>query len=253
MVKIKSAKLYNGKVQIDFYPNSHRYKKHGERNWLISVTTATGMLDKSRVLINWAVGLAKTFMYDQLDTLAKTDSKELIESLIDKACLQHQEKKTKAATSGTAVHEWAEAYINGEDPALPKDKKVLNGVMAFMKWVKDSKIKFSACEKLVYSKKHDYVGLMDAVGKIKGKNYVIDFKTSKYIYNEHRYQTSAYLMADEEESGVKYDGIYLVKFDKETGEFEPHLFDSREDIDKDFEAFMGLLAVKKREKELTKW
>jgi len=253
MAEIKTAKLYNDKIQIDFYPNSHRYKKHGERSYLISVTTATGMLDKSRVLINWAVGLVKDFLYEQADTLAKTDSRELVESLIDKACVQHTEKKTKAGASGTAVHEWAEAFINGEDPALPKDKNVLNGVTAFMKWVGENKIKFTACEKLVYSKKLDYVGLMDASGKIKGKNYVIDFKTSKYIYNEHRYQTAAYLMADEEESGVKYDGIYLVKFDKETGEFEPHLFDSREDIDKDFEAFKGLLAVKKREKELTKW
>jgi hypothetical protein len=50
--------VYNGEVSIEFFPDSHRYRKIGERSYLISVTTATGIIDKSRPLILWALGLA---------------------------------------------------------------------------------------------------------------------------------------------------------------------------------------------------
>src|SRR3990172_6993113 len=175
MANVKTASLYGGKVHIDFYPDSHRYKKQGESNYLISVTTACGMLDKSRVLIKWATGLAKDFLLGQLKDIAKTTNEEIIQGLIERACGLHEERKQKAADIGTQVHEWAEKHIAGEKPPLPKDKNVLNGVMAFLKWLEENKIKFIASEKLVYSKKYDYVGLMDAAAIIKSKRYVIDF------------------------------------------------------------------------------
>lgn len=253
MATKKTAELYNGKVVIDFTPETHRYQLKGQKTYLVSVTSATGMLDKSRVLIIWATNLAKDFLLKQIETLKTSQDEDLIKSLIDSACSQHQIKKEQAADIGTQVHEWAEKHIARENPELPTEPKVLNGVMAFMKWLDENKFKFTASEKLVYSKKYEYVGLMDAAATLGKKKYVIDFKTSKGIYNEYRYQVSAYLKADEEESGVKYDGYWLVRFDKETGEFEPHLFDDSEEIEKDFEAFKGLLAVKKREKQLTKW
>jgi len=100
----------------------------------------------------------------------------------------------------------------------------------------------------MYSKKYKYAGIMDAEAIIKKKLCVIDFKTSKAIYPEMRFQVSAYQAAVEEESGKEYQGNkWLARFDKETGEFEVHEFAEQ---DKDFKAFLATLDLRRRLKEL---
>ena len=49
--------MYGGEVVINFYPDSHKYKLEGSKDWLVSSTGATGIIDKSTPLIIWAVGL----------------------------------------------------------------------------------------------------------------------------------------------------------------------------------------------------
>jgi hypothetical protein len=168
----------------------------------------------------------------------------------------HQERKEAAATKGTMVHEWIEKYIQAKlagqpQPELPKDEQILNGALAFMQWENAHNVQFIATEKLVYSKKHDYVGTMDCEAIIDGKRSVVDFKTSSGLYNEMRYQVAAYRGADEEETGKEYDGPnWIIRFDKDTAEFEPHEINEQA---KDFKAFLGALALKKRDKELSKF
>jgi len=248
----KVQKLYDGKVEIAFYEKSHMYKLNGEKKRLISVTACTGIIDKSAPLMHWAVKLTKEYLFECLDQRLK-----ITEEVIETASSQHRIKKEKAATIGSIVHEFAEQYINKEKPEIPekiegmrKDdmEKIRNGIIAFLKWVKDHKIKFVASEKLVYSKKHDYVGLMDVVYKEKGKLVAGDFKTSKSgHYPEYKFQLSAYRGADEEESKVKYDRSVILHFDKENGEFEAI---ECEEHEKDYKAFLSCLAIKKRLKEL---
>jgi len=166
------------------------------------------------------------------------------------ACGLHQQRKERAADRGSAVHDWIEQYLKtGIKPATPKDQQEAAGVVAFLKWERDHGVKFIASELLVYSKKHDFGGLMDAKAKIDGKVCAIDFKTSSGVYNEHRYQVAAYQAADMEEgSRPAINGDkHIIRLDKETGAFEPHVFG---DQDADFSAFLGLLATAKREKTL---
>ncbi len=246
MEPTKTVKLYNNKIEIEFFEKSHIYKLKGQKGRLLSVTSCTGIIDKSAPLIFWAVGLTKKHLLDNLNIEGGID-----ELVIEEACKQHQLKKEKAATVGSLVHSWSEKYIKGEEPAMPKNKNVLNGVIAFLKFVEDNKIKFIASEKLVYSKTHDFVGLMDAVAKIKGKLVAVDFKTSKSgHYPEYKFQLSAYRGADEEESGVKYDRSIIAHFDKENGEFE---MIECEEHDKDYRAFLACLEIKRRLNELSKY
>jgi hypothetical protein len=251
MTPTKTAELYNGEIIIDFFETKHQYKKRGEKKCITSVTAATGMINKP-LLIPWAVKLTKVYLIEKLE-----NSEAVTVADVEEAAKQHRIKKDTAAEKGTQVHNWAEQYINfklGKEkkkPEMPKDESVLNGVLAFLDWEKEHKVKFLASEKLVYSKKHDYVGLMDAEAIIDGKRCVVDFKTSSGIYNEMRYQVAAYQAADEEESGKKYDGNrWIVRFSKETAEF-----DARElaEQKKDLKAFLGCLEIKKREKELSKF
>lgn len=256
MAKVQPTKvteLYKGKIKVAFYEKSHRYLIN-ETERPLSVTACTGIIDKSRPLIYWATGLMEDYLKNIKPGMITLDD-------IDEAKKQHTIRKEAAATSGSKVHEWAEQYIMHklkrikELPEMPTEEPVRLGVMAFLKWVDEHKIKFLDTELLVYSKKHKYVGLMDCKFTMGGseKHKIVhagDFKTSKAVYNEMRYQVSAYQEADVEESGEVYGSKWILRFDKLTGEFEAHEYGDHE---KDFKVFLACLAIKTREKELSKY
>lgn len=250
----QTTKLYQGKITIDFFEEKHSYiiRETGKRP--LSVTACTGIIDKSRPLIIWATRLAQDYL-----CLKLKNGKEITEGMIGEAITQHTIRKKEAATIGSLVHEWAESWIKAKtkerkDLSLPENPKAANGAIAFLKWADEHKVKFITSEKIVYSKKYDYVGIMDCQFTLGSEKHKIihagDFKTAKAIYNEYRYQVAGYQGADAEESGVVYGTKWLMRFDKETGEFEAHEFGDHE---KDYKAFLACLTIKKREKELSKF
>jgi len=265
------ATLYGGRVELTM-DGRHQYwaSVDGvEEKKVIGTTSVSGLLDKPQ-LIFWAVNLACGYLKNLLE-----NDREITLEEIDNARRVHQQRVKDAQDSGTAVHEWAEAYIKSQitgsaQPEIPTDDKILNGALAFLRWVKQHDVKFISSERLVYSVAHGYGGTMDAEAVVDGKTRVIDFKTSGKkkpkkgkeeepcaicstigcggVYDEHRFQTAAYQAAAEEE-GSKYDGDRLiVRFDKDTAEFSVHELDG---YDGDRMAFLGLLAAKKRLNELT--
>lgn len=242
--------LYKGKVQIEFFERYHQYflvKKSGDREKLKSVTGATSVIDKSQALMCWAVKLGKLFLTEKLDS-----GEILTIEHVETAAKLHAQRKKEAAETGTAIHAWAEEYIKAKlarkpRPELPEDEKVLNGVTAFLKWEKEHKVKFVASELIVYSKNHNYVGLMDAKAIIDEKLSCVDFKSGNGIYDEFRFQAAAYRQADAEESKEKYQSTWIIRFGKDDGEFEAHEID---DHKKDFEAFLNCLGLRRRLDEL---
>jgi hypothetical protein len=181
---------------------------------------------------------------------------------------QFRIKRDTAANIGTQVHEWIEKYIKraltgGGDLTLPDNEKVQNGIISFKSWLDENKVEFVASEKIVYSKKHDYVGTLDCIAKINGKMTLLDFKTGNYLNDTAPWQVSAYLEADVEESKRKYKDRVILKIIKDdmktpqgdvvkrAGEFEVfHL--GMEEHEHDFEAFLGCLAIKNRIKNKPK-
>lgn len=264
----KIIKLYNNKIEIKFNPNNHSYwliGKLGRLTRLTGVTTYLGILDKP-ALIPWAVGLTVDYIRDHLDVINQEPNKILKEAQ-DEA----QKQRDIAAEIGKAIHAWIESHIKGEEPEMPQDPKVLQGVNAFLDWVADNKVKFLWSEKIVYSKKFGYVGTADLGVQIGKKKYLADIKTGNGIYTEAILQTAAYLEAINEENQwikntkEKYDGRIIIRISKETEEeynermqkklddgkiieipkyeiFKMVILDNREQFKKDFEAF---LAVKK--------
>lgn len=245
--EIIKKSLYNGEVEIDFYPNSHQYKMNWEK--LISVSTACGIVDKSWPLMYRATNLAKEYLL-WLENITWED--------IIKACGLHKEKKEDSASVWKQAHERAEMYIKNRDISLPEDERVCMAVQGFLKWVEQNKVEFIESEKLVYSKAYWYVWILDAVAKIDWLYYLIDFKTSNKIRKfEYWMQTSAYMKAYNEENWSedcknKYIcGIYVVRFDKESPDFESWNI-SFEDSSKYFNSFLSALDLKKRQKILDK-
>lgn len=200
-------KLYKGKVAVKFFPDSHIYMVDGKRK--TGVTTYLGIIDKSRQLITWAVELYRDFLLENL-----VDG--ITEDHIFNGSTLHEEKKAAAASIGDEVHNWIENYVQGKELEMPQTKEAQLGVSAFLDWERDNNIKFLSSERVVYSKKHDYVGKMDIEAKVNGKLCLIDIKTSNGLYNSYALQTAAYVMADEEESGRKYEGRWLIRVAKET-------------------------------------
>ena len=237
-----TKKLYNDQVEIVFFPKAHRYKRTDSKKWITSVSAISGVIDKSRVLLAWASKLA-TERVEELTKLTKSD-------VID-AIYSYKQKTEEACSIGSQVHDFAERYainkMSLEDNLveMPTDENAINGCIAFIEWVEKNNVIFLETERLVYSEKYNYVGTFDALIKIKDKTYLIDYKTSKAFYPvEMRMQTAGYQLAYQEEAGEKIDGRMIIRFDKETGEFDVHELDNNNEYEQDKQAFLSALFLK---------
>jgi len=235
----KIATPYKG-ITIEFDEEKHRYTINGRI--IVFVTQVTGIIDKSGPLIGWAVKLFREFLLKKLNA-----GEPITEEAIHEGSRQHAIKKQEAADIGTQIHEWVNQYITGKKPPIPEIEQVKNGVLAFLKWIDENKVKFLASEEIVYSKKHDFAGILDAEAIVNKERCIVDFKSSNGIYNEMFYQVAAYQCAKEEMTKKKYDTRWIIQFGKDTGEFIAHRID---DYKRDLSAFLGALAIKRREIEL---
>ena len=287
---MERIKLYKGKVTILFNREKHKFS-HLDGSSIDSVTSATGKLDKSNVLTWWATRVMGERMLYDLGIVPEGHFSEnneenkkqwlAIPSIINEHILKEKEeneefddwlvsiksvfdtilagkkepskRKVAAADIGTEIHKWIEKWIGGKKPPFPEDERAKNGVIAFMKFIKENdKLKLTSSEQFIYSKKYDYAGIKDWDAEEDGILVIGDNKSSKGIYTEMRYQLAGYWNASEEESGKRYEKGIIAKFGKYDGEFE-HLEISRKEYKKDLKAFLGLLDTKRRERELGSW
>jgi len=244
---MRKQKLYKGKIILTCDDN-HNYWANGEKVEY-SATGVTSIIDKSSPLMGWVAKLMSLYLLERLK------ERPIDEETIRLAQKEYRTVSQREADIGTAIHEWIESWIKGENPEIPNDERIANGIISFLKWQKEVKARFNKkdSERLVYSRKYGYAGTLDAIATIKKKKVIIDFKSSRDIYNEYRYQLAAYWQAYEEENGKTFDHGLIIRFDKETGQFDPDkniLEISRDEYEKDIKAFLGALEVKKREKEL---
>jgi len=213
---VQESTLYKKTVTVRFFPDSHRYMVNGKPK--TGVTTLIGIMDKSRPLVIWATGLAEDHMLELLESGKGITSKDIYE-----ACGLHEVRKQQAADIGTEIHNWAELYIRyklkeagATMPEMPEKKEVQIGAMAFLDWEKCHKVRFVSTERVVYSKKHDYIGKMDIEAIVDGELVLVDLKSSNGLYNSVCMQTAGYVKADEEESGRDYKGRWAIRLSKET-------------------------------------
>lgn len=215
--------MYGGKINGKFLgptedkPNRHMYFIEGERK--TGVTTALGIKDKSAPLMSW--------LRDETvkHALENYGSGLTIEELVK--CLYANEKSVaKAADLGSQIHAWCEAYINyrigakghGKMPEMPQNPAVQQGAASFLAWEAEHKVKFLWSERVVYSRKHDYIGTADFAAKVDGELCLCDIKSGNGMYNSVRAQTAAYASAVTEETKEKFVGRWAIRVAKETEE-----------------------------------
>lgn len=227
--EIHEFALYGGEVKVKFYPNSHMYKvtdeKYGLKDQRVKgVTTYLGIKDKSQALVSWAVGEAGLHLYDIISSgqIVTMDD-------VRNALKRHNEIKDEAALIGTAMHAWCEYFIKHKlkregfetPPVMPEDPQIALGVNSFLEWYIAHNVQFLNSERVIYSRKHQYIGTMDFDAIVDGKLTGGDFKSSNGLYNTVLAQISAYIQAAEEEAEhngkpVKYENRVAVRLSKET-------------------------------------
>lgn len=147
---------------------------------------------------------------------------------------QYAIEKNKATTIGSRVHEMVEHYLlTGTDldisfktaPSYMRMvNKSYNNFKNWLKYLNDNGYKIDkviAIEIPVICPY--YGGTIDMVATINGKNYIVDFKTSKSISYEYIIQTCAYMWAVNNgfcQDLPHIDGIGIIRIDKEKDKFE---------------------------------
>jgi len=149
--------------------------------------------------------------------------------------------RDEAADSGTCTHYLIECHIKGIEPDL-KDftqaqiDKAETGFLAFLDWEKENRLDYKDIEIGVVSEQYRYGGTVDMIARNNGDLWLIDLKTSRNIYPEHKIQTAAYKYAYEEQEGVEIARCIIVQLSKEDGSFQHHKL-SKEQVDDGWEVF----------------
>lgn len=113
--------------------------------------------------------------------------------------------KREAGEKGSRVHAAIEDLLKGQtikmDAKYPDNEGDMaelsvdeyGAIMSFVDWYHSLKnVKVIEIEKTVFNKKEGYAGTLDMVLTIDGEKWIVDIKTSAYIWPSHEIQISAY-------------------------------------------------------------
>lgn len=245
---MERTKLYDDSVELVFNEGKHTYTIDNEV--IQGVTGVCGVINKP-ALIPWAVKTCETFLLNNLEPGKAYDEVEIAE-IASEMKKQHRKQTSSAATIGTLAHNYIEGVIKHKlgiwdnPPKKPANELALNAISAYAKFSKKYEIEYHASEPKVYSKLYGYAGTLDIDATINGKRCIVDLKTSSGIYPEMWLQTAAYQQARQEELGVKYAERWILRIGKD-GEFE---YKTSTEFDKDIEAFVAALTLRKRLQEM---
>ena len=154
----------------------------------------------------------------------------------------------KAGDIGTDFHELAEKHITNEYYELPDDPVVQECFNKFKDWWTEQEYEVTFTEKSFCCRKYKYGGTADLL--VNGDT-LVDFKTSKQVYDDHLVQLGAYKFMIEEQDGIEINKAILARFGKETDDFEIRNF-TKSDLNKGFKYFKVLREAFDLDKEVSK-
>ena len=204
-----------------------RYYLKDGKTQVAGVTTILGILDKP-ALVPWAWNLG----------LKGEDYRKI---------------RDKAGSIGSIAHERIEHHLKKQEMDLSEYSqadidKANNSFNGFLEFEKTHKLELLKSEISLVSETHRFGGTIDLYAMLDGKKSLIDFKTSKGIWVEHRIQVAAYknLLI---ENGYDVEEVYLLHINKENGEFTVYYL---KDLDLEWKFFKGLCAIYPLKKVLWK-
>ena len=217
-------------VDLEYDDEKHTYMVDGKQ-----VPAVTRIVDavSPKNLTEWAAKAGADWWLENY-----TDDIEMQAIMYDGIRYAHREISREAQNVGSDVHKWIELHIRSkmDDGHLfveyPDDVKV--SIENFHKWLAMAEkrgIEWLGSEKKIYSKLWNYAGTIDALARINGELYVIDFKTSAKIYKEYYLQVYGYAQAVHEminwgdDSNKYYPKGMIVRLDKNEYKFQEVAFE----------------------------
>jgi hypothetical protein len=246
-----STILYAGAIRLDFDPKTHTYTVNNLLTQTLrevpSVTQILDVIGGSKLwgLKQWAANAASEYIRDAIRPGMSYDELQ-IEQIIERARKNFHTVSHGAKTIGQLAHEWIEAHLRARlyatrELPLPVNEQTRKAVRAASAWIAEH-FKPVSMEHRLYSREHDYAGTLDVVGEVDGQLAVVDWKTSKTIYDEMQLQAAAYAQAWAEMFDLRVPDRWVIRLDKETGEFEPVKF-PRETFRRDLSGFLAAKAL----------
>lgn len=204
-------------------PTAGYRAKDGER--VPGTTTIVGRFDDKSALMYWA------FKQGRLAEQGK------INSLYD--------KRDEAAQVGTFAHEMFDAHLRGKEIPVPSDPIKEKAEQAFqnaLHWLENTRLEIEPHETPLVSEQYRYGGTPDAICMDQqGKLHLADWKTGG-IYASHIIQMGAYKQLLKECQDVDVEGVHLIRFAKDTGDFHHHFF-APDALDEGWEVFQHELEL----------
>ena len=221
------------------------------------IPSVTKVIDSCfpKYLVDWAVQESASFFLQSVEPYRRIDPAtffvpfKVVEHIHEGILTASKTISEHAAGIGSTVHDWISQGIkykmgNAKLPVMPVDDEAVNCVEAFRDWAGGKNINWISTEQKIYYHSdvvsERFAGTVDAVAEINGKEYVIDFKTSKKIYKPYHLQVAAYAKAISRMYDSKPWGLIL-RLDKETGKFQEKVFNP----EPHYEAFDLCLKLRK--------
>jgi hypothetical protein len=248
--------FYDGEIELEYDPIDHVYLL--DNTPIPSVTQIVKVIDKSAVLINWAVKLTVDKI---LASVQFPISEEGFKAIVLEAKSAHRVRLEDASNVGKQAHSMIEERIKHDlfggillAVGHPRDERVWNCYLAALDWMKRHNVRWICTERKIYSKTYKYAGTLDGIAivdsctdprccpnEFKDRYSLIDWKSSNQLYNEYLFQTAAYQYAIEEELGQEIIDRWVIRLGKDDGEFEAwHIEKGHEE---DFTAFLSCLSL----------
>lgn len=217
-------------VELEYNDEKHTYMVEDK---LVPAVTRIVDAVSPKSLTEWAAKAGADWWFKISNSDNYKDDVEMQAIVYDGIRFAHKEISREAQNIGSDVHKWIELWIkfkiHGGSAVADYPYEVKTPMENFHKWVESREVEWIASEKKVYSKFWNYAGTIDALARINGELYVIDFKTSAKIYKEYYLQVYGYAQAIHEmvndESNKHYPKGMIVRLDKHEDKFQEVAFE----------------------------
>lgn len=176
---------------LKFSEKAHRYWLNGKP--IPGVTTLINKGLPKPALTYWSAKCVAEFVIDkpeQVEALRQMGRGPAIAALKNVPWQERDE----AAIRGTAVHALAEDVIHGREVDVPEH--LLAHVEGYVRWLDAFGVEPLLTERQVANRKWWYAGTFDAIVRIGGETWGLDWKTSKAVYGSTALQVAAYMGAE---------------------------------------------------------
>lgn len=157
-----------------------------------SVTTISGLIDKSSFLVPWSAKLAAEYVVENLDTLTSIPDPDAVVETIKVGA---EKKRSAGRDLGSLAHNTIEALCRGQQIDVPEECQ--HHVSSWLEWVGRYVDHFVLIEETVWNHTVGYAGTLDVLAKFKdGRNILVDYKTGKDVHADAALQLNALAKAE---------------------------------------------------------